>query len=132
MYFHSRSNLIEEVYVIAWSVCIRRFSGLCFPAFGLNTETTDVPSGNYLETQSRVGEHIWQRVPNPALIFYEGRPILLTNSFSNFVQIPIPRLFLLPCFFGWMCHHASVHVLFCLMILWYYGHKLVQPWYLRY
>ena len=37
---------------------------------------------------------------------------VLSNPF------PLPLLFLMHCFFGWMCHHTTSNVLFCLMIVW--------------
>ena len=37
---------------------------------------------------------------------------VLSNPF------PLPLLFLMHWFFGWMCHHTTSNVLFCLMIVW--------------
>ena len=54
-------------------------------------------------TQQR---YSWPRVPNPLYCltpFFKFHPPLL--------------LFLLPCFFGWMCHHITFYVIFCLIIL---------------
>ena len=131
MYFHSRSNLIEEVYVIAWSVRIRSFSGPYFPAFGLNTEITDVPSGNYLETQSRVGENIWQRVPNPAPTFYEGRPIYIAyQPFFKFCPNSNSPAFFVALFF-WLNvssrHSSCIILLNDIMILWTWTCSALVP-----
>ena len=40
-------------------------------------------------------------------LFYEKAYLLLSQS-----PFPPPKLFLLPCLFGWMCHHASSNVLY--------------------
>ena len=71
-------------------------------------------------------ERYWQTVPNP--LFYEDCQYIVYLTFSNFVQLPpLSPLFLLPCFFGWMCDHATSTVLFCLMILWTFTCQVLVP-----
>ena len=41
-------------------------------------------------------------------------------SLSYQLQLPSPQLFLLSCFFGWMCDGTTFDVLFYLMKLWNY------------
>ena len=47
-----------------------------------------------------------------------GPPIMLNPLSSNFVRPPPLLLFLLPCLFGWMCHHATSNLISPL--IWYH------------
>ena len=58
--------------------------------------------------------HGWQRISNH--LFYETPPPTLLSPLFK-VCTPHPCLqFSLPCFFGWICHHAKSYVLFCLIM----------------
>ena len=50
--------------------------------------------------------HSWQRLHNPH-IFWRALLISPTPLFFEFCPTPLSLLFLLPCFFGWMCDHAT-------------------------
>ena len=50
---------------------------------------------------------------------YTAYPLLL-----QILSISTPPLFLLPCFFGGMCYHATSNMLFCLMTLSRSSHRI--------
>ena len=87
-----------------------------------------------------VSLHSWQRGSNP--LFYENPLYCLPPSFFKFCPTPSPPLpchlqpppqlfFRLSCFFGWMGYHATLDVLFYLMIIWIYTCQALVPWYQR-
>ena len=66
----------------------------------------------------------WLRACNSHILWRPPYSLPLP-PFSNFVHPLSPT----PCYFGWMRNYARSDLI-CYFAWWYYGPKLVKPWYL--